>query len=92
MSVKTPPLRAKNKKLRPIYVLALRLTAGLTQKAAAVVVHVSERTWRKWEGREGSSNHRYPPEACIELFCKKRGLVYPLKFNEVEEPEEPEKG
>lgn len=85
---KLPAMRAKKKKgqkigsLRPLYVLILRVTAGMSQAEAADVVWVSERTWRKWEGEEGSkNNHRYPQEAFIELFCKKRALTYPPKVD-----------
>lgn len=96
---KKPRMRAKKKKsqkigsLRPLYVLALRLSSGLTQKEAADVVWVAERTWRKWEGEEGSkNNHRYPQEAFMELFCKKRGLVYPPKFDLIIDLESDESG
>ena len=83
---KVPSLWAKKKKgedrkLRPLYVLAMRLTAEMTQEEASKVVYVSVRTWRKWEGEEGTQNHRYPREAFVELFCRKRGLVFPPKFN-----------
>ena len=88
MTQKIPSLRTKTKRgklLRPLYVLALRMTAGLTQTDAANVVHVNERTWRKWEAEEGGKNHRYPGEAYIELFCRKLGLTYPPQFNQQEE-------
>ena len=94
MTAKIPSLRTKTKRgnlLRPLYVLALRMTSGLTQAEAGKVVHVNERTWRKWEGEEKSQNHRYPGEAYVELFCRKQGLTYPPKFNrEADEKSEEE--
>lgn len=78
----TPPeVRAENGKMKPLYVTVLRVSAGLTQAKAAELVHAHVRTWRKWEGEEGTQNHRYIPEMAIELFCLKRGLTYPPKFN-----------
>ena len=79
--------RTKQRKLKPLYVLHLRLSTGLTQEQAAAVVHTSRRTWRKWEGLEGTQNHRYMAEWFVELFCLKQGLAYPLKFSRAGEEE-----
>jgi len=82
------PSRDDKGNLLPKYIRALRLTVGLTQEDCANLVHVSDRTWRKWEQDEGQPSRRRVPEMAIELFCIKCRLKYPPIFEVVQEPAE----
>ena len=71
---------ARKKSLNPTteQLKALRLSAGLSQPAAAALVHSTKRTWQDWE-----SGPTVMHAALYELFCLRisRGLftVAPLK-------------
>lgn len=51
-------------------VRAARAALGLTQNQAAALVHVDERTWRKWELGERAMH-----PAFFELFMIKTGVI-----------------
>lgn len=57
--------------MEPEALKALRKASGLSLKQAAELVHVSTRTWARWE-----SGSRHCPESVIELFCLKSGAEY----------------
>lgn len=50
---------------------ATRRRLGLSQAKAAAQVHVSPRTWARWE-----SGERHMPEGVVHLFCVVNGLPY----------------
>lgn len=56
---------------RPADVLAARNAAGLTQPAAAAVVHSTARAWAAWESQ--TKNKRQMPTGLFELFLIKTG-------------------
>ena len=56
---------------KPREVIALRLDAGLSQTAAAELVHTSCRAWQQWEAEEGSAGFRRMHPAFWELFQRK---------------------
>ena len=63
------------------YLRALRKELGLSVTEAAAQVHVSSRTWGRWE-----AGTRHIPEAIIHLFCTLNSLPYgsgenPVKAN-----------
>ncbi|MCU7974891.1 hypothetical protein L5M43_06305 [Shewanella sp. SW36] len=72
----------KTLKITPEQIQSLRLKAGLTQKQAAEVVHVSIRQWQKFEEAETSGTHVRIGDATLELFCLKTGLSYPPQFSD----------
>ncbi|MCS6237123.1 hypothetical protein G3495_18715 [Shewanella baltica] len=71
----------KTLKITPEQIQSLRLKAGLTQKQAAEVVHVSIRQWQKFEEAESSGTHVRIADATLELFCLKAGLSFPPNFS-----------
>jgi len=54
----------------PDAIRAAREAAGLTQAAAAALVHAGLRTWSHWEAGD-----RRMPAATWELFCIKAGTA-----------------
>jgi len=58
----------------PEQVRGAREAAGLTQAAAAAVVHTSTRSWQQWESPVGDRNHRRMHPAFWELFRIKSAL------------------
>lgn len=52
----------------PAEVRAAREAAGLSQTAAADLVHTTCRTWQQWEAEEGSKGNRRMHPAFWELF------------------------
>lgn len=50
---------------------AAREAAGLSQTAAAMLVHSTLRTWQNWETEESSAEHRRMHPAIWELFLTK---------------------
>ena len=52
----------------PEEIRASREAAGLTQAAAAAMVHTSIRAWQQWEAERGTSGHRRMHPAFWELF------------------------
>jgi transcriptional regulator with XRE-family HTH domain len=85
---KNDPSRDDKGNLRPEYIRALRQTVGLTQEDCANLVHVTARTWRKWEQDEKQGSHRRVPEMAIELFCLKAQIKYPPRFYQAPTVEE----
>ena len=59
---------AEVKSPAPAVLKEARERAGLTQTAAAAVVHTTCRTWQQWEAEEGSKGHRAMHPAFWELF------------------------
>ena len=55
----------------PEEIKAARKAAGLTQTAAAAVVHAKLRAWQQWEAKNGTASHRAMSAASWELFCIK---------------------
>ncbi|HAB91953.1 MAG TPA: transcriptional regulator [Pseudomonas sp.] len=51
---------------------ALRNKHGLSQSAASALVHVTQRSWARYE-----SGDRAAPVGMLELFCIKLGEKYP---------------
>ena len=60
--------------LTPEQVRAAREAAGITQAAAAALVHTSIRSWQQWEAPVGDRNHRRMHPAFWELFSIKSAL------------------
>lgn len=58
---------------KPDEVRAAREAAGLTQTAAAQLVHTTCRTWQQWEAEEDTPVHRRMHPAFWELFRLKSG-------------------
>ena len=52
----------------PGEIRAARAAAGLTQTAAAALVHTTWRVWQQWEAPEGNPGHRRKHPAFWELF------------------------
>lgn len=61
-----PANAARNPK--PAEVKAAREAAGLSQTAAAELIHTTCRTWQQWEAKEGTVGHRRMHPAFWELF------------------------
>lgn len=61
----------------PEEVRAAREVAGLSQTAAAALVHTSCRTWQQWEAAEGTPGHRRMHPAFWELFRIKSASASP---------------
>lgn len=55
----------------PDQVRDARQRAGLTQEAAAALVHTTLRTWQQWEAEAGTPGHRSMHPAFWELFTIK---------------------
>ncbi len=55
----------------PRQVMAKRKAAGLTQTAAAGMVHSALSSWQHWEAEPGSPGHRQMHLAFWELFLIK---------------------
>ena len=53
----------------------LRKGAGLSQSKAADLVHVSQRSWARYE-----SGDRHVPRGVLELFCMKIGKDVQREF------------
>ena len=53
----------------------LRKEIGLSVAEAALQVHVTSRSWARYE-----SGERKAPEGVIELFCIKNNIDYPLNW------------
>jgi DNA (cytosine-5)-methyltransferase 1 len=53
---------------KPAQIRAEREKAGLTQTAAASLVHSTLRSWQQWEAEPGTSGHRRMHPAFWELF------------------------
>lgn len=60
----------EEKRITPKMILSCRQEAGLTQKQAANIVYVDERTWQRWE-----SGDREMSKGNYELFLIKTGLL-----------------
>lgn len=52
---------------------ALRNKLGLSVAKASVQVHITQRSWSRYE-----SGERPLPEGVVELFCIKNNVKYPL--------------
>ena len=62
-----PPKQiSKGENPTPSEIRLMRKSAGLTQTAAAALVHTTCRTWQQWEAGD---RHMHP--AFWELFCIK---------------------
>jgi len=59
--------------MKPEQLKQLRLSAGLSVSQAAAQVHVTDRSWRRYE-----KGDRAIPEAIVHLFCVVNKLEYPL--------------
>ncbi|MDD2978141.1 helix-turn-helix domain-containing protein [Aquabacterium sp.] len=55
----------------PAQIRAARESAGLSQEAAAALIHKTRSAWAQWEARESASNHRAMDPAFWELFLLK---------------------
>lgn len=64
---KSPALRAPT----PGQVIARRQAAGLTQTAAAALVHSALSSWQHWEAEPGAPGYRQMHLAFWELFLIK---------------------
>lgn len=53
---------------------AHRKRLGLSVAKAAAQVHVSPRTWARWE-----SGERHVPETAVHLFSALNGIPYPVR-------------
>lgn len=53
---------------KPDEIRAAREAAGLSQTAAAELVHTTCRTWQQWEAAEGADGNRRMHPAFWELF------------------------
>ena len=60
--------------MKPEDLKKLRNNVGLSVAKAALQVHVTPRTWNRYEAGD-----RQIPEGVVELFCIKNGIVYPPK-------------
>lgn len=60
--------RGSSRNPKPQEVIALRLDAGLSQNAAAELVHTTCGKWQQWEAEEDTVNHRRMHPAFWELF------------------------
>jgi hypothetical protein len=60
--------RGDSRNPKPKEIIALRLDAGLSQAAAAELIHTVCRTWQQWEAEEGTQGHRRMHPAFWELF------------------------
>lgn len=58
----------------PTEIEAARKSAGLSQTAAAELVHAGLRTWQNWEAPAGSTENRKIPLASWELFLLKTSI------------------
>lgn len=58
-------------RMEPKELKAHRKRLGLSLAQAAAQVHVSPRTWARWEAGD-----RHLPESIVELFCLKNGIKY----------------
>lgn len=56
--------------ITPEMVLSARTTANLTQKEAAALVYVDERSWQRWESGDRKMNRNI-----YELFLIKTGII-----------------
>ena len=56
--------------ITPEMVLSARTTANLTQKEAAALVYVDERSWQRWESGDRKMNRNV-----YELFLIKTGII-----------------
>jgi DNA-binding transcriptional regulator YiaG len=59
----------------PAEVRAAREAVGLSQTAAAELIHTTCRTWQQWEAEEGTVGHRRMHPAFFELFRIKSGTI-----------------
>ncbi|MBT0366214.1 hypothetical protein ISO55_04385 [Morganella morganii subsp. morganii] len=57
----------ENEYAKPLF--HARMTLGLTTEEAGQYVHVTRKTWEKWEKLEASGKE--PPQAKVELFFSK---------------------
>lgn len=57
----------------PAEIRALRESLGLSQTAAAAVIHSTLRAWQGWEAAEGEPGHRRMHPGLWELFRIKAG-------------------
>ena len=55
----------------PAQIREARESAGLSQTAAAELIHSSRSSWAQWEAKEGSSTHRAMHPSMWELFLIK---------------------
>lgn len=53
----------------------VRREHGLSQSKAAQLVHMTQRSWARYEAGD-----RTPPEGVLELFCIKLGIPYHETF------------
>ncbi len=60
--------------ITPKQIRALRKRLGLSLSKVASQVHVSSRTWARYEAGE-----RHIPEAILHLFCSLNGVAYPVR-------------
>lgn len=79
--------KASLKAPTPSQVIARRQAAGLTQTAAATLVHSALSSWQHWEAEPGSPGHRQMHLAFWELFLiKTEQLVDPRKKRKAATP------
>ena len=55
----------------PAQIREARESSGLSQTAAAQLIHSSRSSWAQWEAKEGGSTHRAMHPAMWELFLIK---------------------
>ena len=55
----------------PAQIREARESAGLSQTAAAQLIHSSRSSWAQWEAKEGGPTHRAMHPAMWELFLIK---------------------
>jgi DNA-binding transcriptional regulator YiaG len=60
--------KSNSRNPKPKEIIALRLDAGLSQTAAAELVHTTCRTWQQWEAEEDTVGNRRMHPAFWELF------------------------
>src|SRR5439155_1506820 len=67
----------------PAQILRAREEAGLTQQAAAALVHTSWHSWSKWETSTADENHRRMHPSTWELFQVKLAAMTLRKKQEL---------
>lgn len=65
--------RGSSRNPKPKEIIALRLDAGLSQTAAAELIHTTCFKWQQWEAEEGTQTYRRMHPAFWELFKIKVG-------------------
>lgn len=60
--------KGKSRNPKPAEIRKARLAAGLSQTAAAELIHCSLNAWSQWEAEEDTQAHRRMHPAFWELF------------------------